>query len=91
MAARFLLKSVEQSQSLLVRGYGAAQNHGFQKGFFGMKVIMDRSQIDACLSNNTAQGSSSIAVFGKKPFRCIEDALFGVIHKRLNQTSDYSA
>ena len=45
-----------------------------------MKVVVDRSQVHASLGNNAAQGSSGVAVFGKQPFRSIEDALFGEIH-----------
>ena len=85
---RFLFKPVEQSQALLVGRHRAAQNHGFQKRFFGVKVVMDRSQIHARLGNDAAQGSSGVALCGKQPLGGIEDALFGVVHRRLNQTYD---
>jgi hypothetical protein len=60
--ARFFFKPVEQSQTLVIRGYRPAENDGFQKGFFGVKVIMDRSQIHARLGNDAAQGSSGVAL-----------------------------
>jgi hypothetical protein len=75
----------------MIRGHGPAEDHRFQQCLFGMKVIVDRSQIYTRLGNDAAQGSSGIAMLGKKAFGGIEEALLGMVHRRLNQTTDYNA
>jgi hypothetical protein len=52
---------------------------------------VDRSQIYTRLGNDAAQGSSGIAMLGKKAFGGIEEALLGMVHRCLNQTTDYNA
>ena len=82
----FLLKSVEQSQPFLICGYGPAQNHGFEQRFFGVEMVMNGRQIHSRATDDAAQGSGRVALFREQALRRIENALLGVVHRRLNQT-----
>src|SRR5579884_295417 len=76
--AGLLLITGEHLQTFAIYRRGPAYDHRLQKILLGMKVIMNRRKVHACLGDHLAERRGGVAVLGEEAFGCVKNTCFRV-------------